>query len=80
MPDPRTKTLTRREHEVLCLLVNGSSNREIADQLGISLRTVHAHVSNAQQKTATRSRTQLAVHALRAGLVPLHPQMGEQRI
>jgi DNA-binding NarL/FixJ family response regulator len=64
--------LSPRELEVIQLVVDGLSNQEMADALGLSLRTVHAHVSNAMSKTDTSTRTQLAVHALRVGLVPLH--------
>jgi DNA-binding NarL/FixJ family response regulator len=68
--------LTPRELEVVRLLVDGLSNQEIADGLGVSRRTVHAHVANAMSRTQTRSRTQLAVFALRAGIVPLDPRQG----
>jgi DNA-binding NarL/FixJ family response regulator len=63
--------LTPRELEVARLLVDGLSNQAIADRLSVSRRTVHAHLSNAMGKTGTQTRTQLAVFALRAGLVPL---------
>jgi DNA-binding CsgD family transcriptional regulator len=65
--------LTPREAEVLGLVVEGLSNHEIADRLCISARTAQAHIAAATRKTGTRTRTQLAVHALRSGLVPLHP-------
>jgi DNA-binding NarL/FixJ family response regulator len=65
--------LTQRELEVIRLLVDGLSNQEIADGLGLSRRTVQAHVANAMARTQTRSRTQLAVFALRNGIVPLGP-------
>lgn len=62
-----------REIEVIRLVVDGHSNQEIAERLGVSRRTVQAHLANAMNKTGTRTRTQLAVYALRAGLVPLDP-------
>ena len=65
--------LTPRELEVICLLVDGLSNQEIADRLGLSRRTVQAHVASAMGRTQTRSRTQLAVFALRRRIVPLSP-------
>jgi DNA-binding NarL/FixJ family response regulator len=74
MEDTGSLKLTPREREVLRLLVDGLSNQEIADGLKISRRTVHAHVSSAMRKTGTHSRTQLAVYALRTGLLPLRPQ------
>jgi DNA-binding NarL/FixJ family response regulator len=63
--------LTPRELEVIRLLVDGLSNQEIADRLGLSRRTVQAHIANAMSRTERRSRTQLPVVALRHGLVPL---------
>jgi DNA-binding NarL/FixJ family response regulator len=69
--------LSPRELEVLRLVVEGLTNQEIADRLGLARRTVQAHVANALEKTQTRSRTQLAVFALRSGLVPLHAPGGD---
>jgi DNA-binding NarL/FixJ family response regulator len=63
--------LTRREVQVAQLVVDGLGNRQIADRLGVSPRTVHAHLSNAMDKTGTQTRTQLAVFALRSGLALL---------
>ena len=65
--------LSPRELDVVRLLIAGHNNHEIAQSLGLSQRTVHAHLSNAMRKTGTTTRTQLAVYALRAGLVPLAP-------
>jgi DNA-binding NarL/FixJ family response regulator len=63
--------LTAREIEVVRLLVDGLTNEQIAERLMVSRRTVQAHLSNAMRRTSTRSRTQLAVLALRRGIVPL---------
>lgn len=63
--------LTKRELDVVRLIVDGLSNQEIADRLGLSRRTVQAHIANAMSRTERRSRTQLAVFALRHGLVSL---------
>jgi DNA-binding CsgD family transcriptional regulator len=52
--------VTRREADVLALVVEGLSNREIADRLYLSVRTVEKHVESLLRKTATRTRTQLA--------------------
>ena len=51
--------LTEREREVLDLLAGGLSNRAIAERLGISERTVKAHVSNLFDKHGVRNRTGL---------------------
>jgi DNA-binding NarL/FixJ family response regulator len=63
--------LTPRELEVIRLLVDGLNNQEIADCLRLSRRTVQAHIANAMARTETRSRTELAIFALRHDLVPL---------
>lgn len=60
---------TEREIEVLRLLVDGSSNKEIADSLNITERTVKMHIANMLQKTGFRSRLELAVKARTGGLV-----------
>jgi DNA-binding CsgD family transcriptional regulator len=75
-----TRSLSPRELEVVLLVVEGLSNREIACHLAISPRTVQAHLANAMKQTGTRTRTQLAVFALRCGIAPLRPRdLGELR-
>ena len=61
--------LTRREYEVLKLVVDGKSNNEIAQELTISEHTAKAHVCNIIQKLVVDDRTQAAVKALKEGLV-----------
>ncbi len=61
--------LTERESEVLGKIVEGKSNKEIADALFITIHTVKAHVANIISKLAVDDRTQAAVKALRDGLV-----------
>jgi NarL family two-component system response regulator LiaR len=63
--------LTEREVEVLKLVAQGRSNREIADQLVVTEGTVRAHVSNILGKLHLASRTQATLYALRKGLVSL---------
>ena len=66
--------LTPRELEVLWLLVDGRSNREIARALVVAQRTVAAHIEHILGKLATPTRTLAAVRAERAGLyVPCVP-------
>jgi non-specific serine/threonine protein kinase len=66
-PGPRA-TLTRREAEVAALAARGLTNRDIAAQLFLSVRTVEAHVDHILTKLGFHTRTQLAAWALEAGL------------
>jgi DNA-binding CsgD family transcriptional regulator/tetratricopeptide (TPR) repeat protein len=61
--------LTEREREVAVLIAQGKSNREIADQLVVSYRTVETHVGTILSKLAFSSRSQIAVWAVEIGLV-----------
>lgn len=61
--------LTDREHEVVRLVTQGRSNREIADSLVISEKTAKAHISNILGKLGLEDRTQMAVYAIKHGLV-----------
>lgn len=62
--------LTVRELEILENIVQGCSNAEIAERLYITIGTVKTHVRNILNKLGANDRTQAAVRALRAGLVP----------
>jgi two-component system response regulator NreC len=59
--------LTSREREVLQLLAEGRSNREIAEELSISIKTVETHRSNMMNKLGLGSKTELVKYALRKG-------------
>jgi DNA-binding NarL/FixJ family response regulator len=63
--------LSTREYEVLTLLVDGRSNKEIATSLGITEATVKCHVSVILMRLAVTDRTQAVVAALQRGLVHL---------
>lgn len=63
------ETLTSREIDVLRLLAQGLSNKEIAHSLYIGEKTVKTHVSNILAKLGVPSRTQAALYAVRTGLV-----------
>jgi two-component system, NarL family, response regulator len=63
--------LSPREQEVLQLLVNGKSNKEIASELGITNATVKCHVSTILMRLDVSDRTQAVVAALQRGLVHL---------
>ena len=62
------EALTEREMEVLRLIADGLNNREIADMLFISDKTVKTHVSSILSKLHLEDRTQAAIYALRHGL------------
>ncbi len=62
------ENLTDREREVLSLIANGQNNREIAETLVISEKTVKTHVSNILNKLHLDDRTQAAIYALRHGM------------
>jgi NarL family two-component system response regulator LiaR len=63
--------LSEREMEVLKLLTRGLSNKEIADELCISIRTVQGHLGNIFNKLQISSRTEAVVRALKEGWVTL---------
>ena len=65
--------LTERETEVLRLLAQGQSNKQIAHRLHISEKTVKTHVSNILSKLGVQSRTQATLYAIRIGLVSASP-------
>jgi DNA-binding NarL/FixJ family response regulator len=68
-PDQPAERLTSREQEVLALVARGQTNRQIADALKISEKTVSVHVSNLLSKLRMASRTQAALYAARIGLL-----------
>ena len=61
--------LTAREKQVLEMLVEGRSNKEIGNPLGIEERTVKAHVAKLMHKVGVKNRVALSVHAVRHSLV-----------
>lgn len=63
------RQLTEREHEVIKLIVMGKTNTEIAQELMISVHTAKAHVCSILQKMGVDDRVQVAVSAIRKGLV-----------
>ena len=67
-PSPAAHQLTRREREIAEIAIHGATNRVIAQQLGLSARTVETHLQNAYRKTGTSDRVTLAA--------ALHPNTG----
>jgi DNA-binding NarL/FixJ family response regulator len=70
--EPEGQTaLTTRELEVLQLIVNGKSNKEIATVLGLSANTVAVHRANIMQTLGIHNTAELVVYAIRQGLVSI---------
>jgi DNA-binding CsgD family transcriptional regulator len=66
---PKRSPLTDRERQTLNMIVAGRSNKEIAEALGISVKTVDKHRTSMMQKLSVRSVAQLLALALREGLI-----------
>lgn len=74
--DTRMSRLTRRETEVLALLVEGVHTKKIAEQLSLSANTVRTHIQSILGKLGVHSRLEVVTFAVRHGLVKLQ---GERR-
>ncbi len=64
--------LTTRERQVLQLIAEGRTNRQIADQLDLAIKTVDTHRSNLMRKLNIHDQTSLVKYALRRGIVDLN--------
>jgi DNA-binding NarL/FixJ family response regulator len=69
--------LTPRERDVVVLIAEGGTNRQIAKRLGVTERTARTHVSNILAKLGLASRTQAAMWAVHHGLVPAQRSSAE---
>jgi DNA-binding NarL/FixJ family response regulator len=68
-------SLTQREHDILALLAEGRSNREIAQALFLSEKTVKAHLAAIFRKLNVTNRTQAAMMAVQMGVGPIPGQL-----
>jgi len=68
---PRAPLLTDREMEVIRLAAKGRSNKDIAQELDLSVRTVQAHLGNIFNKLKVGSRTEAVISGLKNGLLKL---------
>ena len=71
-PFPRRKrpeALTNREHEILQLIWSGLKNKEIAQRLKISVKTVEAHRANMMKKVRVSNTAQLLKAAIQGGMI-----------
>ena len=67
------ETLTDREKQVLKLVAEGLANKEVADVLGISVKTAMSHREKVMEKLALHNRTELVRFALRRGVIRVDP-------
>jgi DNA-binding NarL/FixJ family response regulator len=67
----RYESLTDREKQVFRLVAEGKSNKEVADDLGISVKTAMSHREHVMQKLDLHNRTELVKHALKLGVIKL---------
>lgn len=63
--------LTKREREVLALVANGKSNKEVADQLFISTKTVDTHKTHILDKLGLKNTAELVKYAIKNKLIPM---------
>ena len=70
IPPEETVALTQREQEVLGLVAEGATDKEIADKLMLSIHTVKSHMRNVLAKLHLSHRHEAALYALREGLIP----------
>lgn len=68
--EEKANPLSTREREVLQLLIQGQTNREIAENLVVSVSTIKVHVEHILAKLGVSDRTQAAVRAIERGLIP----------
>lgn len=65
----KRERLTARELEILCLIAESKSNKEVAELLSVSLHTVQTHRLNLMKKLGVHDRTELVRYAIREGLI-----------
>ena len=68
--------ITDREREILELVAGGETDQDIAQQLTISVRTVHSHLDRIRDKTGSRRRADLTRFAIQRGIRPRSPKQG----
>jgi DNA-binding NarL/FixJ family response regulator len=64
-------TLSDREREILKLIAEGRTNKEIAEMLFLSIKTIQAHRANLMRKLGMHDRTELVKYAIRKGIIGL---------
>ena len=67
----RPRELTKREREVIKLVAEGYKNKEVAEELGIAVKTVEIHRANIMNKLALRNVAQLICYAIQKRLITI---------
>ncbi len=70
----RPRALTKREQEVVTLVANGYKSREVAEKLGIKVKTVETHRANVMNKLAFRNIAQLIRYAIQKRMVSIESE------
>lgn len=68
------RPLTKREKEIVRLVAMGYKNREAAERLGISVKTIETHRANIMNKMALRNLAELIHYAIRTGLITVEKE------
>jgi DNA-binding CsgD family transcriptional regulator len=76
----RMNSLSAREHEVVSQVLHGKSNKQIALELGITVRTVEFHLHNIYLKLEVRSRVELILHLSNTTGGPLGENLGSSTV
>lgn len=71
----KSTELTGREREVLRLIAQGNTTKEVASKLGITENTAAAHRFNVMRKSDTHNTAQLVAYAVKSGIVRLHAEV-----
>ncbi len=79
LPRPRSASLTNREREVVKLLAEGNSVKQIAIQLNVSIKTVEAHKCNLMRKLDLHNKVQLVQYAFHQKILRLPPPVADDR-
>ena len=79
-PQCKTRVLTARERQVVQLLAEGRTSREVASELGLSVKTAESHRANVMRKLQVHSVGELVLYALRNQIVPSIAPMGKAHV
>ena len=68
----KTKLLTKREKETLCLIIKGLSNEEIAKELVVSIHTIKAHIESIYRKFGVHNKVQAVIYAVKKQIININ--------